>query len=98
MFTKGLLFLYIFLVKNEIRIFRCVRITLYGQNLFFDLFHGLDYQIVKHNLSQVTNLWIYTESEVDGVIKDPCKGDSGGPLAVFQGSQPHLIRVLKVKT
>ena len=59
---------------------------------------SMDLMIVKHNLFQVTNLWIYTESEVDGVIKDPCKGDSGGPLAVFQGSQPLLIGVLKVKT
>ena len=59
---------------------------------------SMDLMIVKHNLLQVTNLWIYTESEVDGVIKDPCKGDSGGPLAVFQGSQPLLIGVLKVKT
>ena len=58
----------------------------------------MDLMIVKHNLFQVTNLWIYTESEVDGVIKDPCKGDSGGPLAVVQGSQHLLIGVLKVKT
>ena len=39
---------------------------------------------------------MYTESETDGVIKDPCKGDSGGPLIVNNGGQPLLVGVLEV--
>ena len=45
---------------------------------------------------QVDDLWLYTESEKEGVIKDPCKGDSGGPLIVDNGGQPLLVGVLKV--
>ena len=45
---------------------------------------------------QVDDLWLYTESEKDGVIMDPCKGDSGGPLIVDNGGQPLLVGVLKV--
>ena len=47
-------------------------------------------------LSQVDDLWMYTESETEGVIMDPCKGDSGGPLIVDNGGQPLLVGVLKV--
>ena len=39
---------------------------------------------------------MYTESETEGVIMDPCKGDSGGPLIVNNGGQPLLVGVLKV--
>ena len=39
---------------------------------------------------------MYTESETKGVIMDPCKGDSGGPLIVDNGGQPLLVGVLKV--
>ena len=39
---------------------------------------------------------MYTESEQGGVIKDPCKGDSGGPLIVDNGGLPLLVGVLKV--
>ena len=45
---------------------------------------------------QVGDLWIYTESEREGVIMDPCKGDSGGPLIIDNGGQPLLVGVLKV--
>ena len=45
---------------------------------------------------QVDDLWLYTESETDRVIMDPCKGDSGGPLIVDNGGQPLLVGVLKV--
>ena len=45
---------------------------------------------------QVDDLWLYTESERDGVIMDPCKGDSGGPLIIDNGGQPLLVGVLKV--
>ena len=47
-------------------------------------------------LSQVDDLWMYTESETEGVIMDPCKGDSGGPLIIDNGGQPLLVGVLKV--
>ena len=52
--------------------------------------------IVKLFFVQVDDLWLYTESEKDGVIMDPCKGDSGGPLIVDNGGQPLLVGVLKV--
>ena len=45
---------------------------------------------------QVDDLWIYTESETGGVIMDPCKGDSGGPLIIDNGGQPLLVGVLQV--
>ena len=45
---------------------------------------------------KVDDLWLYTEAERDGVIKDPCLGDSGGPLIVDNGGQPLLVGVLKV--
>ena len=45
---------------------------------------------------QVDELWVYTASETGGVIMDPCKGDSGGPLIVDNGGQPLLVGVLKV--
>ena len=43
------------------------------------------------------DLWLYTKSETDGVIKDTCKGDSGGPLIIDNGGQPLLVGVLKVR-
>ena len=45
---------------------------------------------------QVDDLWVYTESETEGVIMDPCKGDSGGPLFIDNGGQLLLVGVLKV--
>ena len=57
----------------------------YDGNLQFDI-----------RLFQVGDLWMYTESEQGGVIKDPCKGDSGGPLIVDNGGLPLLVGVLKV--
>ena len=30
------------------------------------------------------------------MIKDTCKGDSGGPLIIDNGGQPLLVGVLKV--
>ena len=48
-------------------------------------------------LCQVDDLWLYTESETDGVIKDTCKGDSGGPLIIDNGGQPLLVGVLEVR-
>ena len=45
---------------------------------------------------QVDDLWIYTASETEGVIMDPCKGDSGGPLFIDNGGQPILVGVLQV--
>ena len=45
---------------------------------------------------QVDDLWVYTESETEGVIMDPCEGDSGGPLLIDNGGQPLLIGVLQV--
>ena len=40
---------------------------------------------------------MYTASEKEGVIKDPCEGDSGGPLIIDNGGQPLLIGVLQVR-
>ena len=45
---------------------------------------------------QVDELWVYTKSEMEGVIMDPCKGDSGGPLIIDNGGQPLLVGVLRV--
>ena len=45
---------------------------------------------------QVDELWVYTKSETEGVIMDPCKGDSGGPLIIDNGGQPLLVGVLRV--
>ena len=44
----------------------------------------------------MSGLWLYTASVIDGVIRDPCKGDSGGPLIIDNGGQPLLIGVLEV--
>ena len=43
------------------------------------------------------DLWLYTKSETDGVIKDTCKGDAGGPLIIDNGGQPLLVGVLEVR-
>ena len=46
---------------------------------------------------QVEDLWLYTDiyDENDRLI-DPCKGDSGGPLAIKRNGQWELVGVLNV--
>ena len=51
---------------------------------------------ISSSFAQVGGLWLYTASVVDGVIRDPCKGDSGGPLIIDNGGQPLLVGVLEV--
>ena len=36
-------------------------------------------------------MWIFTSSVTDGVIKDTCKGDSGGPLYELAGEKYVVI-------
>ena len=86
------------------------RVICHQENLLFGylaltiviIFKTLDLQSfvflfwVSSSCLQVEGLWLYTASEVDGVIKDPCKGDSGGPLIIDNGGQPLLVGVLEV--
>ena len=42
-------------------------------------------------------LWLYTDIyDEDGRLIDPCKGDSGGPLAIKRNGEWELVGVLKV--
>ena len=43
------------------------------------------------------DIWIYTRVFDDqGRVTDPCKGDSGGPLAIRRNGQWELVGVLEV--
>ena len=65
--------------------------------LFCHKKHKYLWIVVKSSCpSQVDDLWLYTESETEGVIMDPCKGDSGGPLVVKRGGELQLVGVLQV--
>ena len=54
------------------------------------------FSYISSSIAQVGGLSLYTASVVDGVIRDPCKGDSGGPLIIDNGGQPLLVGVLEV--
>ena len=42
-------------------------------------------------------IWIYTSVfDNEGRVTDPCKGDSGGPLAIQRNGQWELVGVLEV--
>ena len=42
-------------------------------------------------------IWIYTRVfDEQGRVTDPCKGDSGGPLAIQRNGQWELVGVLEV--
>ena len=42
-------------------------------------------------------IWIYTSVfDNEGRVTDPCKGDSGGPLALQRNGQWELVGVLEV--
>ena len=43
------------------------------------------------------DIWVYTDTyNEEGKITDPCKGDSGGPLAIKRNGEWQLVRVLFV--
>ena len=43
------------------------------------------------------DIWVYTDVvNEEGKITDPCKGDSGGPLAIQRNGEWQLVGVLKV--
>ena len=47
---------------------------------------------------KVSDIWVYTSSyNKAGDVADPCKGDSGGPLAIKINGIWELVGVLKVQ-
>ena len=43
------------------------------------------------------DIWVYTDAyNEEGKITDPCKGDSGGPLAIQRNGEWQLVGVLFV--
>ena len=43
------------------------------------------------------DIWVYTDVvNEEGKITDPCKGDSGGPLAIKRNGEWQLVGVLFV--
>ena len=48
--------------------------------------------------SKVSGIWVYTDNyNEEGNVADPCKGDSGGPLAIKRNGTWELVGVLKVQ-
>jgi len=65
-------------------------VTGYNQELSTEL------RSLELTISTIEDLWVYTHiTDERGRITDPCKGDSGGPLAVRRNSEWQLIGVLK---
>jgi len=51
--------------------------------------------MLQLTITKVENMWLYTDVFTDGVITDPCDGDSGGPLAILRDGRWQLVGVLK---
>ena len=65
-------------------------VTGYNQELSTEL------RSLELTISTIGDLWLYTHiTDERGRITDPCKGDSGGPLAVRRNREWQLVGVLK---
>jgi len=65
-------------------------ITGYNEDLSKEL------RSLELTVTETDDLWVYTDPyDEEGRITDPCKGDSGGPLAMKRGGEWELVGVLK---
>ena len=52
---------------------------------------------IELTITSTVDIWVYTDNfDEEGRVTDPCKGDSGGPLAIQRDGVWELVGVLKV--